>query len=113
MNLTVTKEGPLAILHLPMARLDSTNASEVKAELLVLCSEAIDVLIIDLTDVTFCDSSGLGALLLAERQLRERDGGIIVVDPNGKVKTLLEIAKLDELIPVCATVVEARTLLED
>lgn len=111
MNFTVDKEGALAIFHLHESRLDSTNAAEAKSEFLVLTQSSLDVLILDFSEVTFCDSSGLSAILLAERQLRERDGGIIVVDSHGKVRSLFEIAKLTDVIPLVSTIDEARQLI--
>ena len=113
MNFTIKKENELAIFHLDDTRLDSTNSPDVKAELLVLCQEDIDVLVIDLTKVAFCDSTGLSALLLAERQLRERDKGLLVIDKNGKVRSLIAIAKLDKFIPVFETLEEARKAIVD
>lgn len=111
MKFTVDKEGGLAVFHLHETRLDSANAAEAKSEFLILTQSNIEVLILDLSEVTFCDSSGLSAILLAERQLRERDGGIIVVDAHGKVRSLFEIAKLMDIIPLVATVDEARQLI--
>jgi len=113
MNFTVHKEDRLSTFQLHDSRLDSTNAADVKAELLIISQEEIDVLIIDLSEVTFCDSSGLSAILLAERQLRERKGGIMVVDRHGKIRAILEIAKLTEMIPVFKTFAEARKAIEE
>jgi anti-anti-sigma factor len=111
MNFTVDKENALAIFHLHEDRLDSTNAADAKSEFLILCQSNIDILIIDLSEATFCDSSGLSAILLAERQMRERDAGIIVVDMFGKVRSLFEIAKLTDIIPLVSTIDEARDLI--
>jgi anti-anti-sigma factor len=111
MKFTVEKEDRLSIFHLHETRLDSTNAAEAKGEFLILCQSNIDVLIIDLSEITFCDSSGLSAILLAERQLREREGGIIVVDVHGKVRSLFEIAKLTDIIPLVSSVEEARAMI--
>jgi anti-sigma B factor antagonist len=111
MKFTVTQENGLAIFHYHETRLDATNSAEVKAEFLILTQTQIEVLILDLSEVTFIDSSGLSAILLAERQLREREGGIIVVDQYGKVRTLFEIAKLTDVIPLVSTLEEARGLI--
>lgn len=111
MKFTVDKENGLAIFHLHENRLDSNNAAEAKSEFLILCQSSIDVLILDLAEVTFCDSSGLSAILLAERQLRERDAGLIVVDVNGKIRSLFEIAKLMDVIPLVGSIDEARDLI--
>jgi anti-anti-sigma factor len=111
MKFSVDHENGLAIFHLHESRLDSSNSAEVKSEFLILCQSKIEVLILNLSEVTFCDSSGLSAILLAERQLRERDGGLIVVDTNGKVRSLFEIAKLSDIIPLVSTIDEARDLI--
>jgi anti-anti-sigma factor len=111
MNFSVDKENSLSIFTLHDSRLDTSNASDMKSELLVVCQSQIDVLILDLSEVTFCDSSGLSAILLAERLMRERDGGVIVVDVNGKVKSLFEIARLTDVIPLTDTVEAARRLI--
>lgn len=112
MNFTVTKEERIAIFHLSDTRIDTTNSAEVKAELLIISQEDIDILILDLTEVTFCDSSGLSALLLAERQMRERGGGIMVIDVNGKIRQLMEIAKLSDMVPVFTSIDDARAAIE-
>ncbi|MDT8322778.1 MAG: STAS domain-containing protein [Bacteroidota bacterium] len=111
MKFTVDKENGLAIFHLHENRLDANNAAEAKSEFLILCQSSIDVLILDLAEVTFCDSSGLSAILLAERQLREREAGLIVVDVNGKIRSLFEIAKLMDVIPLVSSIDEARDLI--
>ncbi|MBL0176978.1 MAG: STAS domain-containing protein [Ignavibacteria bacterium] len=113
MNFTINKEDDLAIFTLSDPRLDSVSSPDIKAELLILCQEDIHVLIIDLSAVTFCDSSGLSALLLAERQMRDKDGGVLVVDKAGKIRSLLEIAKLDSIIPVFPSIADARAALEE
>ncbi len=113
MNFSITKEDDIAIFHLKERRLDSLNAPDVKAQLLIASSEDVNVLIIDLRGIEFCDSSGLSALLLAERQMRDRDGGVLVVDEIGKVRALVELAKLDAVIPVFSSITDARAALED
>ncbi|MCB2204312.1 STAS domain-containing protein [bacterium] len=111
MTFTVDKENGLAIFHLHEERLDSNNAAEAKSEFLILTQSSIDVLILDLSEVTFCDSSGLSAILLADRQLREREAGLIVVDMHGKVRSLFEITKLTDVIPLVGSIDEARALI--
>jgi anti-sigma B factor antagonist len=113
MNFSVDKENGLAIFHLHESRLESSNCADAKSEFLILCQSNIEVLIIDLSEVSFCDSSGLSALLLAERLLREREAGLIVVDALGKVRSLFDIAKLTDIIPLVDSVEEARSLIID
>ena len=113
MNFTIEKEHDMTIFRLHESRLDTLSSPKVKAELLILCQEDVHVLIVDLSSVEFCDSSGLSALLLAERQMRGKEGGVLVVDSTGKVRALLGVAKLESIIPSFATLAEARAALEE
>jgi anti-sigma B factor antagonist len=113
MKFSVTVEDLVTIFHLHEPRLDTNNASRVKTEFLMLCQGEIDVLIIDLEEIEFCDSSGLSAILLAERLMRERDKEVVLVDPLGKVSALMNITKLTSIIPVFASMEEAKNALTD
>ena len=52
------------------------------------------VLEMDLSGVTFMGSSGLAALLRAQRLLRERGARLVLVRPSRAVTDLLEMTKL-------------------
>jgi len=70
MKFEISKNGKATILKLHGRKLDSTAAPELKAEFLVLCKpKAAAKLIVDMTEVQFCDSSGLSALLIADRTI--------------------------------------------
>jgi anti-sigma B factor antagonist len=113
MKYTVTVDDSIGIFHLHESRLDSTNVSQIKAELLLVTQNDIDVLILDFSDVEFCDSSGLGAILLAQRIMNERDNDLAVVDSIGKIRNLLDIAQLTNIIPVFPSLDAARTAVVD
>jgi anti-sigma B factor antagonist len=78
-----------------------------KAELLIVCQPDISALVIDLTLVDFVDSSGLGALLLAYRQLKDHDIPIVLTGVNDMVKKMLEISQIFDLFEYSDTVDEA------
>jgi anti-sigma B factor antagonist len=113
MKYSVTVEDAIGIFFLHEKRLDSTNAAQIKAELLLVSQNDIDVLILDLSEVEFCDSSGLGAILLAQRIMNERNNDVAVVDGIGKIRTLLEIAQLTNIIPLFSTLEAAREAVVD
>jgi len=55
-------------------------------------------IVIDLSELTFTDSSGLGAILTARWKMI-RDGGTLVLSrPKRNVQALLEVTGLDELV---------------
>lgn len=63
-------------------------------EVLLEQEQQLDVhgsIVIDLTDVTFIDSSGLRSLLSASRRAGERSGAVVLRSPSTSVRRLLEI----------------------
>lgn len=97
MKFDVHKDGASVTLTLQEKKLDSTIASELKGEFLILAKPKIDHLVIDLHDVEFCDSSGLSALLIADRKMKEHGGSVQLMNVNQKIMSLLKISMLDRL----------------
>ena len=64
-------------------------------------------IVVDMKDVTFMDSSGFGALLSASKPLRSVSGSINLASCNEAITRMLEITRLNALIPVHKTSEEA------
>ena len=108
MKFNVEKNGKAAVLRLREKRLDATVSPELKAEFIVICkSKTTKKLILDLSEVQFCDSSGLSALLIADRTMRAHGGTVHLVRVNKKVLDLMKISQLDRLFTINATVADA------
>ena len=71
-----------------------------KENFLVLCKPQLKELVIDLSNVEFCDSSGLSALLIAERKMRENGGTVKLVGVHKKVLSLIKISHLDRAFQI-------------
>ena len=54
---------------------------------------------VDMSGVTFVDSSGLRALLVMRRSLGV-GGSIVICDPSASVRSLLRLSRLDHFFPV-------------
>jgi anti-sigma B factor antagonist len=108
MKFEVTKNGKAMILKLHGRKLDSTVAPDLKAEFLLLCKpKASSKIIIDMTEVQFCDSSGLSALLIADRAMRNHGGTVHLVHVHDKVMDLIRISQLDRLFTIDKKVEDA------
>jgi anti-sigma B factor antagonist len=64
-------------------------------------------LVLDLSDVTFIDSTVLGTILKAAAQLEETRTSLAVVVPEGPVRRLLEMTNLTQRFRLFATRAEA------
>lgn len=100
MKFDVHKSGASTVLTLHERKLDSSVSPELKGEFLLLCRPKVEVLTVDLRDVEFCDSSGLSALLIAERKMKEHGGKVRLINVHKKVAALLKISMLDRLFEI-------------
>jgi anti-sigma B factor antagonist len=100
MKFDVTHNGASTTLKLKEKKLDSSIASELKGEFLLLCKPKVESLVIDLADVEFCDSNGLSALLIADRKMKEHGGAVVLRHVHKKVMSLLKISMLDRIFTI-------------
>ncbi|MGE5680946.1 MAG: STAS domain-containing protein [Bacillota bacterium] len=113
MNFEVKRIGDISVFKLNEKRLNSSLSGMVKGEFTILLhAEEISKLIVDLSEVETCDSSGLSALLLAYRILSGNQGHIRIASPSKNVKTLIHISQLDRVLPICESVDDAIKELE-
>lgn len=110
-NFELKRTEDIAIFRLNEKRFDASIAGLVKGEFTILLhTDDINKLIIDLEEVEYCDSSGLSAILLAYRILQAEEGQIRIASPTKNVRSLIEISQLDRILPICENVEKA---LED
>lgn len=107
MKFSVEQDDDIVIFTLKETRLDGSNASDIKAEFLILCQPTVGAFIIDLTTVEYCDSAGLGAFLLANRQLKEHGAPVILVGVGEQIMRLLSLSQIAGLFDYYDTVQEA------
>lgn len=100
MNIETHKNGTSVTLKLKGKKLDSTVSPELKGEFLLLCKPKLESLVIDLAEVDFCDSSGLSALLIADRKMKEHGGKVRLINVHKRVSSLLKISMLDRVFDI-------------
>jgi len=81
-----------------------------KSEVLILSKLKKNV-ICDLKMVDYVDSSGLSSLLIGDRLFKENDTRFILCNCSKKVLNLIKITKLDSILTVIPTMVEAKEFL--
>lgn len=93
-------------------RLNAQNASELKAELVLLNNKGINNIIVDLSDTKYCDSSGLSALLMGNRLCKDTNGKFILCGMQDNVMKMIKIAQLDKVLLFSENHAEAITTLQ-
>lgn len=71
----------------------------------------LSCVLVDLDGLTFCDSTGLGALLRASRQVTEAGGSLVLAGARGAVQRLLVLTNLAAALRIEAEVQPALHLL--
>ncbi len=66
-------------------------------------------ILIDMAEVAFMDSSGFGTLLSASKPLRPVGGSLSLVGCNEAITRMLDITRLNTLVPVFVTLNDALT----
>jgi anti-sigma B factor antagonist len=92
--------------------LDAAACDQLRAvfdELLAADSHAV----IDMTDVVFIDSSGLGAIVGGARRMRERGGEILLAGPRPAVARVLRMTGIDRVLPVAADRADATLRMDE
>ncbi|MCS7005194.1 MAG: STAS domain-containing protein [Cytophagales bacterium] len=107
MKYSIQKSEKHTILKLEEEKLDTLLAPKIKSEFVTLFQAGLTNFILDISQVKYVDSSGLSALLVANRLAKENNGLFIVVGASDHVKKLLSISKLDAVIRVLTSVEEA------
>ncbi len=108
MNYETRKIGDITVFKLNEQRLDTNISGLLKGEFTkILKLDEVRKFIIDLSQVESCDSSGLSAILVANRLISGVDGHIRLASPNEKVLGLIKITQLDRVLTVTKTVDEA------
>lgn len=108
---TIEKKEKYAQINLKDEKLDSHISPSLKSELVVLNSEGFKNIIIDLTDTRYCDSSGLSAILVANRLCKNSGGTFVLTGLQRSVMKLISISQLDTILNIAPTVSEAVDLL--
>ena len=93
------------VLCRPAGELDAYTVAQFREALTELSDESY--VLVDLSDVPFMDSAGLGALIGGIRRARENDGDVAVACNRPALTRLLHTTGFDRIVPVRETVEEA------
>lgn len=87
----------------PTGILDGTKAGQFRQEISQLVEDKAEVVLIDFRDVTFMDSFGLGALVLALKTVRASGGKMFICSVNEQIRMLFELTSMDRVFQIFAS----------
>ena len=68
-------------------------------------------MILDMSESRYCDSSGLSAVLVANRLCRDSNGTFVLCGLQSAIQKLITISQLDSVLKITPTVNEAVDLV--
>jgi len=88
-------------------KLDTHIAPTLKSELVLVSGNGEKNIVLDLSKCRYCDSSGLSAILVANRLCKNANGTFVLTGLNDAVERLITISQLDTVLNITGSVDEA------
>ncbi|MFO7869414.1 MAG: STAS domain-containing protein [Bacteroidales bacterium] len=110
MDCKITKKETHTLIEILSDKLDSQIAPSLKSELVLISGNKEKNIILDLSSCRYCDSSGLSAILVANRLCKNANGTFVLCGLQSAVERLITISQLDSVLNITSTVEEAEKM---
>ena len=106
MTIKLKKNDNIYVIELN-GELDLYNAYKVKTLYAKMAEKGIKSIILDLENLDYLDSSGLGSMIYIFSDLKKHDGKMSLCHLNGAPKNLIQMTRLDKLFLIADTIEES------
>ncbi|MFQ3549438.1 MAG: STAS domain-containing protein [Armatimonadota bacterium] len=108
----VRKDDKIAIIELA-GEVDAYTSSKFKEVMIEQIESGSSHLIVNMENVEYIDSAGLGALVGGLKRASEHNGKIVVVCSKPQIKKVFEITGLERVFPIFNDEVSAKSAAEE
>lgn len=84
----------------PTGLIDNAGGTQIRRDVSDLLELGIEAILIDFSNITFMDSSGLGALVATLQQVRKQESQLYLCSLNDQVSIILELTKMDKIFDI-------------
>lgn len=113
MDYKVDKKQKYVVVSTTSEKLNTTNAPDLKSEFVMITNDGSKNMILDLSSCQYCDSSGLSAILVANRLCEQVEGKFVLTGLQEEVEDLIRISLLDTILTIKESLDEAEAYLEE
>ena len=106
LDIQVSPRGKASVVTL-RGEVDLRSSPQLRQALLELLEKRVSHVVVDLTNVSYMDSSGVGTLVELKRKAERSRGKVTLVGPQPRVRSVFEITQLDKFFNIVATLAEA------
>ncbi len=86
----------------PDGILESTKAHQLRQQVNELVESGVKTILLDLNKVSFMDSSGLGAIVLALKTMKANGGRLFLMSINEQTKMLFDLTNMSQMFEIVA-----------
>jgi anti-anti-sigma factor len=112
MEFNIEKQENYTLVQVLAEKLDTNVAPSLKSELVLISGKGEKNIILDLNKVKYCDSSGLSAILVANRLSKNANGTFVLTGLNEAVDRLITISQLDTVLNIAYSTGEAEDIIQ-
>jgi len=113
MDFKIEKRDNYTLIQVLDEKLDTHIAPNLKSELVLVSGNGEKNIILDLSNSRYCDSSGLSAILVANRLCKNAKGTFVLTGLNEAVERLITISQLDTVLNIVGSVDEAVKMIPE
>ena len=103
MEIKIDKLDDFILIRVLKTKLDTIMAPSLKSELVLLSGNNEKNILLDLSNCIYCDSSGLSAILVANRLCKNAEGVLILSGLQPAVERLISVSQLDTVLTIAPT----------
>jgi anti-anti-sigma factor len=107
MEFNIEKKDNYTLIQVLEEKLDTHIAPNLKSELVLISGNGEKNIVLDLSSCRYCDSSGLSAILVANRLCKNANGTFVLTGLTEAVERLITISQLDTVLNITETLDDA------
>ncbi len=111
MDFNIDKKNNYTIVSVVSEKLDTKIAPILKSELVLISGNGEKNIVLDLSKCRYCDSSGLSAILVANRLCKNANGKFVLTGLQEAVERLINISQLDTVLNIADSVKKGEELI--
>jgi anti-anti-sigma factor len=84
----------------PEGIIDTAGGAQIRQDVGDRLEAGVETILLDLTNISFMDSSGLGAMVTTLQRVRAKGSKLYLCSLNDQIKIILELTKMDKVFNI-------------
>ena len=111
MNFEVSKQDRFTLVTIKVDKLTGSVSPELKNLLTKIADEGERNVVLDFSNTSFSDSSGLSAILVGNRRCKAANGSLVLCGIHDMVEKLINLSQLHNILEIVPTLPEAQDVI--